>query len=317
MYTTAGMGIITQKPRYSGCPISHFLADDHPWHGLSGVGSSDSRPRTDYQVENGSSTVMAEDGGSLHTPRSMMSARNSMYSTSSIPTLTSDGMSSRSGSDLSSTQCNQQMYNLPSDSFGILNTHRPNAAHPVAVHTMASREGMYRCLFSFIGCTTFCTLDTWVSHVNTHLSDADPPESCLCTICGEEFESESGIPKETWGRFLNHVLNHGYPGAFNPDPVFVEFCRVNDMISDFTSQRLDQNITARASYQHHGRELDRERERRTPRRVVHTASIEFPEIAQVEYRSSWGEVTPVAQRAIERDIVVNRGSPRGHRGHRT
>lgn len=313
VYTTAGVNMIPPKTGYNGGPISHFLASGDPWHGISSVEGS-FHPRLRDQVDNNSSTVVAEDGRSLssHTPRLVMSARTSMDSASSMPALTSDDMSFRSVSDLSSTQCNRQMYNLPSDSSGGLYTHRSNIARPVAA---ALKEGMYRCLFAFDGCTTSCALDTWESHVNTHLSDVEPPESCTCTICDQEFKSgisgeelELGACKATWGRFLNHVLSHKYRGAFKPNSAFVEFCRDKDIISDFTSQRFNQNLTTRPQY--------RERERRTPRRLVNTASVDSPDIAQVEYRSSWGENSTAMQQAIERDIVVNRSNSRAHRERR-
>lgn len=312
VYTTAGINMIPAKPGHNGCPITHYLESGGPWHGISSVEGS-SHPRSRDQVDKNSSTVVAEDGRSLlsNTPRLAMSARASMDSASSMPGLTSDDMSFWSVSDLSSTQCNRQMYNLPSDSSGGLYTHRPNVARPAAL----PKEGMYRCLFAFGGCTTFCTPDTWESHVNTHLSDVDPPESCTCTICDQQFKSEIsgeelelGARKATWGRFLKHVLSHKYRGAFKPNSAFAEFCRDKDIISDFTSQRFDQNLMARPQY--------RERERRTPRRLANTASIDSPDMAQVEYRSSWGEDTAAMQQAIERDIVVNRSNSRAHRERR-
>lgn len=309
--------MIPSKTGYNGCPITHFLASGDPWNGISSVeGTGSFHPRLRDQVDS-SSTVVAEDGRSLlsHIPRQVMSGRTSGGSTSSIPTLTSDNRSFRSVSDLSSTQCNWQMYNLPSDSSGGFYTHRPNVAQPVSPHAAASKEGMYPCIFAFVGCTTFCALETWESHVNTHLLDADPPESCTCTICDQEFKSgisgeelELGARKATWSRFLNHVLSHKYRGAFNPNSEFSEFCRDKNIISDFTIQRFDQNPTTRPQY--------RERERRTPRRPANTASINPPDTAQVEYRSSWGENTAVMQQAIERDIVVNRGNSRAHRERR-
>lgn len=311
---TAGLGIIPQKSGHNGCSISHFLASDHPWHGISSAeGGFHSLPND--RTGDFSSTVVAEDGRSLqsHPSQLMKSARNSIYSGSSTPALTSDCTSSRSVSDLSSTQYKSQMYNLSQDSFGNPTTHRPNTARSVAIQAGTPKEGTYHCIFAFDGCSELRTLDAWKSHVNGHLSDANPPDSCTCTICGEEFDS--GIPEVTWSRFLSHVLSHKYSGTFKPDPRLVEFFRDKGIISDFTCQRHSNFTTQPASpepYQRHERERDRRA--RTPRRVVNTP-IESRDIAQVEYPSSWGG-DPAMQQAIERDIVVNRGNSRAHRGHR-
>lgn len=312
--------MIPKKPGHNGCPISHFMNDDQPWDGISGgVGHSHPRPPSDQhqrRVGGGSSTALADDGRSLltHPSRLMRSARNSMYSASSMPALTNGGISSRSVSDLSSTLYNQQMYNLTSDSFGDLYTYRYNAGQSVGIHSGASREGMYYCLFAFDGCAMLSTLDTWKAHVNAHMSDIRPPESCTCTICDEKFES--GIPEVTWSRFLDHILYHKYPRAVKPDPAFLEFCQDKGIISDYTSQRFDPNFTTNPAspepYQYRERERERERTR-TPRRF---APIESHDVAQVEYPSSWGEAMPVMQQAIERDIEVNRGNSRAHRGRR-
>lgn len=307
--------MIPQKAGCNGGPILRFLDGDHPWHGISSAQGGPYHRPNDRTGDN-SSTMMAEDGRSLqsHPSRLMMSAGNSMYSGPSTPGLTSNGTSSQSVSDLSSTQCSHQMYNLPSDSFGNLNTYRPITARSVAIHPPV--EGTYRCLFAFDGCSELRTLDTWKAHVDGHLSDADRPESCLCTICGKEFES--GIPDVTWGRFLSHVLYHKYPGNFNPDSAFVEFCRDKGIISDYTCQRC---FTAQSPPELHQRrdrnrerEPERDRRARTPRRMV-DAPVESRDVAQVEYRASWGEETAM-QQAIERDIVVNRGNSRVQRGHR-
>lgn len=243
------------------------------------------------------------------------------YQSSPVPALTIDGSTS-SGSATTSTLYNLQMYSLSTDSNGILSTNRNLG--PTVINA-TPREGDYQCLFAFDDCQELCTLDTWKEHVNSHLSDVVPPESCRCSICGEPFEA--GDPHLTWSRFLDHVLNHRYRGQIAPDQDFLEFCRENDLISELTMGRYDPHASAQRVSQE-----PYQYRQQTPRRFMTPRGL-----AQVEYPSTWGEETqPVqrpmdvmvnrahvrdqraqpAQRPMERDVMVNRAHLRDQRAYR-
>lgn len=227
-----------------------------------------------------------------------------MYSTLSTPTLEGGDTSSTSASSLS-TMYNRPMYNLSSDTFGNPYTNHISAGRPFEVRTRQPRGAMYKCLFAFDGCRDICTQDTWKAHVNTHLSDVEPPEFCTCFICGESFEK--GIV--TWSRFLDHTLGHKYAGTPKPDQEFIEFCRDNDIISEYTHGRYGANFAAPMAAPDSHRYRQREHESfSTPRTIVDD------NVARVDYPSEWRVVDSGMRRAG--DIVVNRSAPRARGGRR-
>lgn len=316
MSAPVGNSMITPQRNHDGDPMLHFMSDDQRLERLF------SRPVTESQFSSNDSTMFAtEDDRSTVYMSQSMTARHSLYSSSSMPSMTCDNMSSPSVSNVS-TQYNLPMYNLPFDSSGEVYTYRSTG--PIAVNRGPLGEGTFRCLFAFSGCTEFCRKDIWKDHVSSHLSDVTPPELCICPICEKSFESTP--PEVNWSRFLNHILGHNYSGTIRPSQEFLEFCRDKDIISEFTTQRFDPSLATHEvpqvlyPYRGHDRGRDRERERNcTPRSFLNNPSL-FPDVARVEYPATWGvgSSDSTRPRVSQGSVMVNRGNlrARGGGGHR-
>jgi hypothetical protein len=255
--------LIQPPTRYRETPMATFLGDD----ALDLVAP--------VPFDDSSSS---DDGEPCERPLEIPLKQRGRYLSSPVPALDNSSMTTLNSSGLSYI-VHPQMYSLQDNGGGVLSTGRH--LRPVAVNC-SPKKGSYRCLFAFNACPEYCTPETWVSHVESHLGGIDPPKSCKCTICGKPFETDT--PAITWNRFLYHVIGHRYQGSVIPDTEFLDYCANNDIISEYTMSRSDPRPgkpqTTRSQEPHMYRQ-------KTPRRFIDASDS----VARVDYPHDWSAQT--------------------------